>query len=150
MKTVECRYLSQKDVMDAGLTMENAISIVEEVLKEHGLKEVLPRIEEIKIFDTNESVLAEFISHAREHGSLNIISCASARGLIEGANVVVTATGHLEERVYKDSWIKKGALVLPVHTRGWEKSMLGNSHPGTSRSKRNREDASAARINYSL
>ena len=39
MKTVEFRYLSQKDVMDVGLTMKNAISIVEEVLNEHGLKE---------------------------------------------------------------------------------------------------------------
>ena len=42
--------------------------------------------------------------------------------MIEGTDVVVTATGHLEERVYKDSWVKKGARVLPVHTRGWEKS----------------------------
>lgn len=241
MKTVEFLYLSQKNVVDVGLTMEDAISIVEEVLREHGLqefenppkpgihtlkgafihampgflprkntagmkwvsgysnnfqrrlpsimgliilndpntgqplavmdggyitalrtaaasgvsakylaandasvlgivgtgvqgryhllslKEVLPRIEDIKIFDTNESVMAEFISHAKEHGSLNIISCTSAQEVIESADVVVTATGHLEERVYKDSWVKKGALVLPVHTRGWEKSMLGKA-----------------------
>jgi ornithine cyclodeaminase/alanine dehydrogenase len=238
MKTVEFLYLSQKDVVDVGLTMENAISIIEEVLREHGLqefenppkpgihtlkgafihampgflprkqsagmkwvsgysnnfqhrlpsimgliilndphtgqplavmdggyitalrtaaasgvsakylavkdasvlgivgtgvqgrfhllslKEVLPGIKEIKIFDTNESILSEFISQAKEHGNLNIISCASAREVIEGTDVVVTATGHLEERVYKDGWVKEGALVLPVHTRGWEKSML--------------------------
>jgi ornithine cyclodeaminase/alanine dehydrogenase len=238
MKTVEFLYLSQKDVVDVGLTMKNAISIVEEVLREHGLqefenppkpgihtlkgafihampgflprkhtagmkwvsgysnnyqhrlpsimgliilndphtgqpiavmdggyitalrtaaasgvsakylavkdasvlgivgtgvqgrfhllslKEVLPGIKEIKIIDTNESILAEFISQAKEHGNFNIISCASAREVIEGTDVVVTATGHLEERVFKDGWVKKGALVLPVHTRGWEKSML--------------------------
>ena len=238
MKTVEFLYLSQKDVVDVGLTMKNAISIVEEVLREHGLqefenppkpgihtlegafihampgflprkhtagmkwvsgysnnfqhrlpsimgliilndpntgqplavmdggyitalrtaaasgvsakylaakdarvlgivgtgvqgryhllslKEVLPGIKEIKIFDTNESILAEFISQAKEHGNLNIITCSSAREVIEGTDIVVTATGHLEERVYKDAWVKKGALVLPVHTRGWEKSML--------------------------
>jgi ornithine cyclodeaminase/alanine dehydrogenase-like protein (mu-crystallin family) len=241
MKKVEFLYLSQKDVVDVGLTMKDAISIVEEVLREHGLqefenppkpgihtlqgafihampgflsrkkaagmkwvsgysdnfqyglpsimglvvlndpntgqplavmdggyitalrtaaasgvsakylaakdagilgivgtgvqgryhllslKEVLPRIEEIKIFDTNESVLTDFISHAKEQDSLNIISCTSAQEVIEGADVVVTATGHLEERVYKESWVKKGALVLPVHTRGWEKSMLGKA-----------------------
>ena len=39
MKTVELRYLSQKDVIDVGLTMKSAISIVEEVLREHGLQE---------------------------------------------------------------------------------------------------------------
>jgi len=39
MKTVGFRYLSQKDVIDVGLTMKDAISIVEEVLREHGLQE---------------------------------------------------------------------------------------------------------------
>ena len=39
MKTVEFRYLSQNDVIDVGLTMKDAISIVEEVLREHGLQE---------------------------------------------------------------------------------------------------------------
>lgn len=238
MKTVEFRYLSQKDVADVGLTMKEAISIVEAVLTEHGLqefenppkpgihtlegafihampgflprkkaagmkwvsgysdnfqydlpsimglivlndpntgkpialmdggyitalrtaaasgvsakylavedagvlgivgagvqgryhllslKEVLPRLQDIKIFDTNESVLAEFISVAREHPSLNIITCTSAQDVIAGADVIVTATGHLEERIYKEKWVKDGALVLPVHTRGWEQALL--------------------------
>jgi ornithine cyclodeaminase/alanine dehydrogenase len=238
MKKVEFLYLSQKDVVDVGLTMKNAISIVEEVLTEHGLQqfenppkpgihtlkgsfihampgflprkkaagmkwvsgysdnfqyglpsimglivlndirtgqplavmdggyitalrtaavsgvsakylaaedagclgivgtgvqgrfnllsliEVLPGIEEIKIFDTNQSVLAEFLAAAKEQPSLNIITCASARHVIESTDVIVTATGHLEERVYKEKWVKDGALVLPVHTRGWEQAML--------------------------
>ncbi len=241
MQTVEFLYLSQKDVVDVGLTMKDAISIVEEVLTEHGrqefenppkpgihtlggafihampgflprkkaagmkwvsgysdnfqhglpsimglivlndpntgqplavmdggyitalrtaaasgvsakylaakdagvlgivgtgvqgryhllsLKEVLPRIEEVKIFDTNESVLAEFMSVAKEHPSLNVITCTSARDVIEGADVIVTATGHLEERVYKAKWVKDGALVLPVHTRGWEQALLNQA-----------------------
>ncbi len=241
MKTVEFLYLSQKDVVDVGLTMKDAISIVEEVLREHGLrefenppkpgihtlkgafihampgflprknaagmkwvsgysnnlknrlpsimgliilndpktgkplavmdgsyitalrtaaasgvsakylavkdaailgivgtgvqgryhleslKEVLPGIKEIKIYDTNESILAEFRSYAKERGFVNIISCGSAREVIEGTDIIVTATSHLEERIYRESWVKKGALVLPVHTRGWEKSMLGNA-----------------------
>ncbi len=238
MKPVEFLYLSQKDVVAVGLTMKDAISIVEEVLTEHGLQqfenppkpgihtlqgafihampgflprkkaagmkwvsgysdnfqyglpsimglivlndnhtgqplavmdggyitalrtaavsgvsakylaaedagclgivgggvqgrfnllsltEVLPGIEEIRIFDTNQSVLAEFLTAAKEQPSLNIITCASARDVIEGADVIVTATGHLEERVYKEKWVKDGALVLPVHTRGWEQAML--------------------------
>ncbi len=238
MKTVDFRYLSQNDVIDVGLTMKDAISIVEEVLTEHGLqefenppkpgihtlqgafihampgflprkkaagmkwvsgysdnfqyglpsimglivlndpdtgqplavmdggyitalrtaavsgvsakylatqdacvlgivgtgvqgryhllslKEVLPRIEEIKIFDTNEPVMAEFMSVAQEHSSLNITTCSSAREVIEGADVIVTVTGHLEDRVYKEKWVKGGALVLPVHTRGWEQALL--------------------------
>jgi ornithine cyclodeaminase/alanine dehydrogenase-like protein (mu-crystallin family) len=242
MKTVEFRYLSQKDVIDVGLTMKEAISIVEEVFTEHGLqafenppkpgihtlkgafihampgflprkkaagmkwvsgysdnfqynlpsimglitlnnpdtgqpiavmdggyvtalrtaaasgvsakylaakdasvlgivgagvqgryhlmsiREVFSGIEEIKITDTSESAMAEFISFAKEHGALNITSCTSAREVIQDADVVITATGHLEDRVYKENWVKKGALVLPVHTRGWEASMIGNAN----------------------
>jgi ornithine cyclodeaminase/alanine dehydrogenase len=241
MKQVEFLYLSQKDVVDAGLTMSDAIFIVEDVLTEHGLKafenppkpgihtlegafihampgflprkkaagmkwvsgysdnfqyglpsimglivlndpntgqpvavmdggyitalrtaaasgvsakylavkdagvlgivgtgvqgryhllslkEVLLRIEEIKIIDTNQSVLEEFISLAKENGFSNIITCTSAQEVIEGTDVIVTATGHLEERVYKEKWVKEGALILPVHTRGWEKSMLSKA-----------------------
>jgi ornithine cyclodeaminase/alanine dehydrogenase len=241
MKTVEFLYLSQKDVVDVGLSMKDAISIVEAVLTEHGqqefenppkpgihtqegafihampgflprkkaagmkwvsgysdnyqyglpsimglivlndpntgqpiavmdggyitalrtaaasgvsakyladndagvlgivgtgvqgqyhlssLTEVLAGIKEVKIFDINESVLAEFMSAAKEHPSLNIMSCASAREVIEGADVIVTATGHLEERVYKEAWVKAGALVLPVHTRGWDQALLNRA-----------------------
>ena len=89
-----------------------------------SLKEVLPRLKEVKIFDTSESVLAEFIAFAQEQTPFNITTCSSARETIEGADVIVTATGHLEERVYKADWVKDGALVLPVHTRGWEQVML--------------------------
>ena len=55
------------------------------------------------------------------------MTCASARDVIESADVIVTATGHLEDRVYKEKWVKDGALVLPVHTRGWEQAMLNQA-----------------------
>lgn len=238
MKKVDFLYLSQKDVVDVGLTMQDAITIVEEVLTEHGrqefenppkpgihtvpgafihampgflprkkaagmkwvsgysdnyqydlpsimglivindnrtgqplavmdggyitalrtaavsgvsakylaienaarigivgtgvqgrynllsLIEVLPEIKDIKIFDTNQSVLEEFLSATKGFSSLNIITCASARDVIEDADVIVTATGHLEERVYQENWVKEGALVLPVHTSGWDQALL--------------------------
>ena len=239
MKTVEFRYLSQKDVTDVGLSMESAISIVEAVLTEHGhnafenppkpgihtlpgafihampgflprkkvagmkwvsgysdnyqydlpsimglivlndpntgqplalmdggyitamrtaavsgvsarylanenaavlglvgtgiqgryhlwsMKAALPAIQEIKIFDTSEPMLKGFLDFAKaEAPSLRITPCQSAEAVVREADVVVTATGHLEERVYKERWVKEGTLVLPVHSRGWELSMV--------------------------
>ena len=38
--------------------------------------------------------------------------------------LVVTATGKLTQSMYRESWVKEGALVLPVHTRGWEPEVL--------------------------
>ena len=67
-----------------------------------SLTEVLPRIAETKIFDTNPSVIESFLAAAKQRPGLNIATCTSAREVIEGADVIVTATGHLEERVYRE------------------------------------------------
>jgi ornithine cyclodeaminase/alanine dehydrogenase len=120
---VSARYLAAEDAGCVGIVGAG----VQGRFNMQSLTEVLPRIEEIKIFDTNQSVLAQFLTTAREHPSLNVITCASAREVIEGADVIVTATGHLEERVYKEKWVKDGALVLPVHTRGWEQALLNQA-----------------------
>lgn len=117
---VSARYLAAEDAGCVGIVGTG----VQGRYHMLSLTEVLPRLQEIKIFDTNQSVLAEFLTAAKAHPSLNITACASAREVIENADVIVTATGHLEERVYKEQWVKEGALVLPVHTRGWEQDLL--------------------------
>ncbi|MBN1853596.1 MAG: hypothetical protein JW829_12765 [Pirellulales bacterium] len=45
----------------------------------------------------------------------------SAREVIRDSDVVVTCTGKLHEPIYKNEWVKPGALVLPIHSSGWEK-----------------------------
>jgi ornithine cyclodeaminase/alanine dehydrogenase len=120
---VSARYLAAEDSSRLGIVGTG----VQGRYNMLSLTEVLPRLEEIKIFDSNQAVLTEFIAAAKEHPSLNIITCSSAREVIEGADVIVTATGHLEERVYLEKWVKDGALVLPVHTRGWEQEMLNQA-----------------------
>lgn len=120
---VSAKYLAAEDAACLGIVgtgVQGRFNLL-------SLTEVLPRIEEIKIYDTSQTVLAEFITAAKEHPSLNIVTCSSARDVIEGADVIVTATGHLEERVYREKWVKAGALVLPVHTRGWEQTMLNQA-----------------------
>jgi len=92
-----------------------------------SLKEVLRKLEVVRVFDTNEKILQKFTSLMSAHVSFKIEVCDSCRQVIEGADVVVTATGHLEERIFKSSWVKAGALVLPVHTRGWETAAIHNA-----------------------
>jgi ornithine cyclodeaminase/alanine dehydrogenase-like protein (mu-crystallin family) len=55
---------------------------------------------------------------------MDIEAANSAKDAIEGADIIVTATGKLSRPIFKKSWVKKGALILPVHTRGWEKDTL--------------------------
>jgi len=49
----------------------------------------------------------------------------SAKSVIVEADVIVTATGKITKPIFKSNWIRKGALILPVHTRGWEKDTPG-------------------------
>ena len=117
---VSARYLAAEDAGCIGIVgtgVQGRYNLL-------SLTEVLPQIEEVKIFDTNQSVLEAFLTAAKNQPALNITTCTSAREVIEGADVIVTATGHLEARVYKEQWVKDGALVLPVHTRGWEQALL--------------------------
>jgi ornithine cyclodeaminase/alanine dehydrogenase-like protein (mu-crystallin family) len=48
----------------------------------------------------------------------------TAAEVIQGADIVVTATGKLDKPVFKEKWVTEGALVLPVHTAGWEPRTL--------------------------
>ena len=48
----------------------------------------------------------------------------SAREVIKGAQIIVTATGRLDKPIFKENWISEGTLVLLVHHRGWENRTL--------------------------
>jgi len=65
-----------------------------------------------------------FVAAFSETFSLNIEIAKSSREVIEGAHIVVTATGRLAKPIFKEKWISEGALVLPVHHRGWENRTL--------------------------
>ena len=52
--------------------------------------------------------------------TISVHSCPEET--IRGVDVVVTATGKLLAPIYKNKWVKEGALVLPVHTLGWDPS----------------------------
>jgi len=89
-----------------------------------SLQEVLPDIEVVKVFDTNAEVSRRFITLMNAHVPFRIEQGQSVQDVMEGADIIVTATGHLEERLFKENWVGKGALALPVHTRGWELATL--------------------------
>ncbi len=78
----------------------------------------------VLVFDTNAEILKRFMALMAAQVPFGIEVCDSAQAVIEGAHVIVTATGHLEARIYKEKWLKDDVLILPVHTRGWEQAVL--------------------------
>ena len=43
---------------------------------------------------------------------------------MKDSDIILTATGQLNEVVFRDEWVKPGALVLPIHVQGWNKDFL--------------------------
>ena len=89
-----------------------------------ALKEVLPSIKLVKYYDIYPETLQQTVEAMGVKTALNVKACGSPRAVIEDSDVIVTATGKLEQVVYQEAWVKAGALVLPVHHRGWENQTI--------------------------
>lgn len=92
-----------------------------------SLSNVLPSIKTIKIYDKWEPSLTAF---KKEIGDIfgdrmKIEVTTSPEEAITGGDVIVTATGKLLEPIFFEKWVKAGALVLPVHSAGWEREVIG-------------------------
>jgi len=88
-----------------------------------ALSHMVPSLSTVKIYDVYGPSIDSFEAEIGEQvPSLKIESCSSPEEAITAADLVVTATGKLLEPIYKNAWVKEGALVLPVHTQGWDSS----------------------------
>jgi ornithine cyclodeaminase/alanine dehydrogenase len=89
-----------------------------------SMKEVLPNLEVAKVFDINPDVCQRLMALMGDQVPFKLEICSSIQEVFDGADVALTATGHLDDRIFKEAWIGRGMLVLPIHTRGWEKAAL--------------------------
>ena len=89
-----------------------------------ALAAALPSIETVRVFDINSLTIEGFVSALSTVLGLKIEIGKSAKEVIEGAQIVVTATGRLDKPIFKENWVSEGALILPVHHRGWENQTL--------------------------
>jgi ornithine cyclodeaminase/alanine dehydrogenase-like protein (mu-crystallin family) len=89
-----------------------------------ALAAALPSIETVRMFDINSLTIDGFVSALSTVLGLKIEIGKSAKEVIEGAQIVVTATGRLDKPIFKENWVSEGALILPVHHRGWENRTL--------------------------
>ncbi len=89
-----------------------------------AIKEVLPSLRLVKYYDISPAVLSRTVEIIQARTNLTVQACSSYQETIEDSDVIVTATGKLEQVVFMERWVKPGALVLPVHHRGWENRMI--------------------------
>ena len=117
---VAAKYLANQDAKVIGLVgagVQGRYNLL-------ALKEVLSEIQVARVFDNNPVVLQRFVKSMAAVVPFKVVVAHSADEVIQAADVVVIATGKLVKPVFKEKWIAEGALVLPVHSAGWEPRTL--------------------------
>ena len=89
-----------------------------------ALAEVLPALSHVRVFDTRSEAMDAYIAEMAGPAGVRIVPVASARDAITGADVVITATGWLDDPIFRADWLGPGQLILPIHARGWERAAI--------------------------
>lgn len=117
---VSAKYLARKDSKTVGLVGCGEMGR----FTIRALLHVMPSIQEIKLYDLYPNMierLIEFIGPTH----VKFILCSSAEETIRDSDIVATtAPLPIKDPVYSGDWVKKGALVLPVHCNGWPLSFI--------------------------
>jgi ornithine cyclodeaminase/alanine dehydrogenase len=120
VSAVAARYLANKNSRTVGIIgagIQGRYNLL-------ALAAVMPDLEQVRVFDINPRMCEGFVAALDSELQLQFEIGQSPRDVIEGADIIVTATGRLDEPIFKEKWISPGALVLPVHHRGWENQTL--------------------------
>ncbi|MBW2472352.1 MAG: ornithine cyclodeaminase family protein [Deltaproteobacteria bacterium] len=120
VSAVAARYLANKNSRTVGIIgagIQGRYNLL-------ALAAVMPDLERVRVFDINPRMCEGFVAALDSELQLQFEIGQSPRDVIEGADIIVTATGRLDEPIFKEKWISPGALVLPVHHRGWENQTL--------------------------
>ena len=88
-----------------------------------AMGKALPQLKTLRVFDARSEQIDQFIESISSKVPFRVERADSAREAIEGADVAITATGRLTRPIFHREWLREGALVLPVHTRGWDKDI---------------------------
>lgn len=109
---VGAKYLARKDSKVVGLIGAGVINRSQIM----ALYEVLPELEEVKIFDLAEDKARKFAEDMSEKVSLRFTVAGSAQEAVVGSDVVVTATSgvSLENAYLEASWLKEGSFLSTV------------------------------------
>lgn len=122
---VSVKYLARKDskvlgLAGAGEQGENNMWMI---------MHQMPGIEEIKIYDRFPEAAQALCDRLSAKLNVNAHVVNSFEEAVTGCDIFVGAapTGEYSEPVYYKKWVKPGALILTVHSKGWEYDAINTS-----------------------
>jgi len=120
VSAVAARYLAAQNANTVGIVgagIQGRYNLL-------ALAAALPGLERVRVFDIHPQTADGFVAALDGQLKLRIEIGQSPQEVIQGADIIVTATGRLDRPIFKEQWIGPGALVLPIHHRGWENETL--------------------------
>ena len=86
-----------------------------------NFQKAVPTLDTVKVFDVNPKMVESFTQYVKERTNLNVVVEPTAEAAIKDSDIIITCTGKITDPVFNREWVKKGALVMPVHSSGWTK-----------------------------
>jgi ornithine cyclodeaminase/alanine dehydrogenase len=85
-----------------------------------ALKEALPGLSRVKVFDINKDAMERYRDDLSERAGVDILPCGSVREVARDSEILLTATQRLEEPLVRDEWFEPGCLGFGLEaSRAW-------------------------------
>lgn len=85
-----------------------------------ALKEVVPGLSRVKVFDINRAAMDRYRDDLSEKAGVDIEICGSVREVARGSDILLTATQRLEEPLIQNEWFEPGCLGFGLEaSRAW-------------------------------
>ena len=93
------------------------------------IKYLVPGIEEIKIYDRYPEYAQKLCDELSADLGVNAHVVDSFEAALRDSDIFVAAAPitQFPEPVYRKEWVKPGALILPVHSKGWDYELFANN-----------------------
>lgn len=84
------------------------------------LKEVIPSINKVKIFDVNPEAARKYQAEMEKRVGVEITISKDVESVARGSDIILTATQKLEKPLVKNEWFEKGCLGFGLEgSRAW-------------------------------
>ncbi|GIN97738.1 N-[(2S)-2-amino-2-carboxyethyl]-L-glutamate dehydrogenase SbnB [Siminovitchia terrae] len=121
MSAVTAKYCARKNARVAGIIGAG----IQGKFHALALKEVLPELETIKIFDIKEESMDDFVKVVSKKTGLQVIKASNCKEAVTDSDVVITATQRLEKPIIEFEWLKEGVFGVGLESgRAWGDAIL--------------------------
>ena len=92
-----------------------------------ALKEVVPNIERVKIYDIRKEAMERYESDLSGKAGVDIAICDGVEPVARGSDILLTATQRLKEPLIRDEWFEAGCLGFGLEaSRAWHGDTILN------------------------